>query len=197
MISFLLFLALAQSTGDAIVDEALRHLQKDPPIARVQEAALMHFKVGSADLSGYRMAARLRALMPAVTGSYSRDDNKITRLSTDALDFGAFDPENPQVTDETSGVGRAFAASATWNLSTLVFDPSELEVYALTGIHEDVVQEVTRLYYTRQHNLLSMALDPPADRRAKAGLVLRIREAEAMLDAMTGGAWTRMVGEGR
>ncbi len=181
---------LSQGAGDEAVATALRLLDRDPPIAKVQEAALDHFKVATADLSGYRAAARLKALLPAVTGSYTQDDNKVSVVNISQ-------PTDVTVTDDTNGLGRAFSASVTWDLSSLIFDASELEAYALVGIHEDVVQEVTRLYYTRQHNLLSLALDPPSDVRARAGLILRTREAEAMLDAMTGGEWSRLKTGGR
>lgn len=187
--------ALAQASPEAEVERALRLLAQDPPVTEVQRAALEHFRVTHDDLSSYRSAARLRALMPTVSGSYARNDGDRLRLETDRAVFGggaAFDPRNPQVTDSASDVGRAYSAGVTWNLQSLVFDNSQLETYALVGIHEEVVKEVTRLYYTRQHNLLALALAPPSDIRARAGLILRTRELEAMLDAMTGGGWSKL-----
>ncbi len=183
----------APALDDKALTEALATLAKDPPIAAVQEAALDYFAVEEGDIMGYRALARLRGLVPSLTGAVSLDDNKETRLSTDQNVWAQpFDPADPQVTDAVSGVGRTFAASATWDLSTLLFSPSELESYALVGIQEDLLKEVTRLYYTRQHNLLALLLDPPSDLRAKAALILRIRESEAMLDALTGGAFTKL-----
>ena len=187
---FVLALCAGPAAGDPSVDAAMRELAKDPPIADVQRAALEHFRVASGDLSGYRAAARLRALLPTVSGSYTRDDSKLSRLSTQT-------PAPLDVNEETSALGRAYSASAAWDLGALVFSPSELEAYSLVGIHEDVVKEVTRLYYTRQQNILALLLDPPADARAKAALLLRTRELEAMLDAMTGGAFSRLRGGGR
>lgn len=187
----------ASSGAPAITDRslqaALAMLDRDPPISEVQRAALDYFRVSEDDLSGYRAAARLRALMPSLSGSYARDDGKQTTLSSNQIEFpGAFDADNPQITTGESDVGRAYSASVTWNLSGLIFDSNQLEAYALVGIQEDVVKEVTRLYYTRQHNLLTLALAPPEEPRAKVALMLRTRELEAMLDAMTGGAWSRM-----
>jgi hypothetical protein len=181
----------APVASESDIEAALALLARDPPIADIQKAAVDYFRVSPGDVTGYRAAARLKALLPALSGSYAFDDNRLTRLSTDQAVFGRpFDPSDPQNTFAESGLGRAFAASATWNLQPLVFDPAELEAYALVGIQEDVVKEVTRLYFTRQHNLLAMALDPPKDPRAKAALILRTRELEAMLDAMTGGAFS-------
>ncbi len=173
------------------VQQALKLLADDPPIAEVQKAALEYFAVTQDDVAGYRSASRLKALMPALSGSYTRDDNRFDRNGIDRAVFTGSLPDSPQTTDATIGVGRAYIASATWELGSLVFDPSELEAYALVGIHEDILKEVTRLYFTRQHNILALVLDPPKDTRARAALVLRTNEIEAMLDALTGGKWSK------
>ncbi|MEE8409657.1 MAG: hypothetical protein V3T05_08630 [Myxococcota bacterium] len=175
------------------VQQALKLLADDPPIAGVQKAALEYFAVTQDDVAGYRSASRLKALMPALSGSYTRDDNRLDRNAIDRAVYGVGSwPGSPQTTDLTTGAGRAYVASATWELGSLVFDPSELEAYALVGIHEDILKEVTRLYFTRQHNIIALALDPPKDVRAQAALVLRTNEIEAMLDALTGGKWSKM-----
>ncbi len=175
---------------DAEVADALRVLAQDPAIADVQKAALDHFAVSQDDLASYRATARLRALLPSVSGGYTQDDDKSRRSETNYLEWVNRTP--PQISDDTNSTGRTYTAALTWSLSSLVFDANQLEAYALVGIHEDVLTEVTRLYYTRQHNLLALTLDPPKDPRAKAALVLRTREIEAMLEAMTGGAWSRL-----
>lgn len=175
------------------VQQALNLLADDPPIADVQKAALEYFAVTQDDVAGYRWASRLKALMPALSGSYTYDENRLDRDGIDRAVYGVGSwPLSPQTTDESKGVGRAYIASATWELGSLVFDPSELEAYALVGIHEDILKEVTRLYFTRQHNILALVLDPPKDTRARAALVLRTNEIEAMLDALTGGKWSKM-----
>src|SRR5262245_29417283 len=134
MMWLILAVALAQPPDQDPVERALAVLAKDPPVEAVQKAALDYFKVDSSDVSGYRTAARLKALLPALTGSYTYDDSNDLRLSTDRFQIQEpFDPNNPQVTDSANGVGRAYSASATWTLSPLVFDPSELEAYALVG----------------------------------------------------------------
>lgn len=201
MFTTLLILALAAtpaqqtqatSAGSAAeVERVMRMLDADPPVAKVQKAALEHFSVTQDDMSGYRAAARLKALLPSITGSYTYDDGKLSRIENDRI-RATVDPNLPQIIEGRNEIGRAYGASASWDLSSLVFDGNQLETYALVGIHEDVLKEVTRLYYTRQHNMLALALSPPNDARARAALMLRTREIEAMLDAMTGGAWSRM-----
>ena len=181
---------------DTEVAAALRLLADDPPIAALQEAAVDHFAVSHGDLSAYRAEIKLKALLPTVSGGYTYGDNKTDRTSTDFLAYPApFLP--PQVVDNTSGNNRGYNASATWSLGSLIFDSAQLETYSLVGIHEDIIKEVTTLYYTRQHNILTLALDPPKDPRARAALMLRTREIEALLDALTGGVWTKLKKGGR
>jgi len=195
MMNTLVVMALLTSPGgipgldDPEVTRAFKILDQDPPIADVQKAALEYFGVTQGDLSGYRAAARLKALLPSLSGTFAQDDGKLAREETNRL---IYPDQGVQITDDSTSLGRAFGASVTWDLAPLVFDANELGAYALVGIHQDLVKEVPRLYYTRQHNILALALDPPKDVRAKAALIVRTRELEAMLDAMTGGAWTKM-----
>lgn len=197
MITVLLLCSVlsGQDNVDVAVQNALQMFANDPPVYEVQRAALRRFGVTQGDMDSYRMASRLKALLPNLSGSYTQDLSKLNRAKSDRLLWrtqAPFDADDPQVAEAESSNGRVFGATVSWNLSSLVFDQSQLDAYGLVGIHEDLLKEITRLYYTRQHNLLALALSPPPDARARAALVLRTREIEAMLDALTGGAWTRM-----
>ncbi len=197
LLAFVMTVSLSADAASLIVDpevqRVLKILKQDPPVWVVQQAALNYFRVNQGDIEGYRSSARLRALLPNVNGGYTYNDNRSDGLSTDQSVFGRpFDPTNPQVTDITNGTGRGYSAGLSWDFGTLVFNPSEIDAYSLVGIHEDVMKQVTRIYYTRQHNLLALALDPPDSPRAKAGLILRTQELDSMLDAYTGGAWTKL-----
>ncbi len=201
--TYFLLIALSLAAPDPVaerarepgVKEALKILEGDPRIRDVQKAALEFFKVSGDTLEGFRTAARWRALMPSVSAGYSYLDSQDVKYSTDQVEWSEPFPYDPQVHDINNGIGRAYSAGASWNLSSLVFDSNELETYGLVGIQEDVLKEITRLYYTRQHNILAIVLDPPVDVRARASLILRTREIEAMLDAMTGGKWTELRNE--
>jgi hypothetical protein len=192
-VSLAAFLASANAAEvDADVADALRLLAEDPPIADVQRAALDHFAVSSDELSGMRTAARLKALLPVISGTFAQQDGKTLGAGWE-LQFAQFSyPDNPYTRNDSNNTGRTVSANATWSLGALVFDAAQLDTYGLVSIHESVLTEVTRLYYTRQHNVLALALDPPKDPRTRAALMLRTREIEAMLDALTGGGWTRL-----
>ena len=183
----------APADVEADVDRAMRVLAQDPPIAEVQKAAVEYFRVAQNDLNYYRLVSRLRAVLPTVSGGYTYQNDEALTLGNDRIATGVgYDPANPQTTTNGNTIGRAYTAGVSWNLQGLIFDSSQLDTYALVGIHEDLIKEVTRLYYTRQHNMLAFTLAPPGDARARAALIVRTREIEAMLDALTGNAWTKL-----
>lgn len=186
-------MASASPDVEADVDRALRILAQDPPVGDVQKAAVDYFKVNQGDLSYYRTVSRLRSLLPSLSGSYTYSSDGALGYANDRIATGvAYDPNNPQTVSSNNTVGRNYAVSASFDLRGLIFDSSMLDTYALVGIHEDLVKEVTRLYYTRQHNMLAFTLSPPGDARARAALIVRTREIESMLDALTGNAWTKL-----
>jgi hypothetical protein len=178
---------------EADVDRAMKVLAQDPPVSEVQKAAVDYFKVAQSDLSYYRTVARLRNLLPSFSAGYTYSKDGVLGYTNDRIATGeAYDPNNPQTVSSNNTVGRAYTAGASWTLQGLVFDSSMLDTYALVGINEDLVKEVTRLYYTRQHNLLAFTLQPPGDARARAALILRTREIESVLDALTGNKWSQL-----
>ncbi len=203
MVTVLLFMSLAQA-GDAPmasasadveadVDRAMRVLAQDPPVAEVQKAAVEYFRVAQNDLNYYRLVSRMRALLPTLSAGYTYSSDGTLTLGNDRIVTGVgYDPANPQTTTNSDQVGRNYSVGLNWALPGLIFDSSQLDTYALVGIHEDLIKEVTRLYYTRQHNMLAFTLAPPGDARARAALIVRTREIEAMLDALTGNAWTKL-----
>jgi hypothetical protein len=205
LVTALVFMSLAQAAQsdapmpsasadvEADVDRAMRVLAQDPPIAEVQRAAVEYFRVAQNDLNYYRLVSRMRALLPTLSGSYTYSSDGTLVLGNDRIATGIpYDPANPQTTSNSNQVGRNYAVSASWALPGLIFDSSQLDTYALVGINEDLIKEVTRLYYTRQHNMLAFTLAPPGDARARAALIVRTREIEAMMDALTGNAWTKL-----
>ena len=89
---------------------------------------------------------------------------------------------------------------AVWNLDRLVFNAEELDVKSLTSIEENLVREVTTLYFGRRRLLANLILSPPEDEEEIYFERLRLDEMTATLDALTGGsfaskAWKWDLGE--
>jgi hypothetical protein len=81
-----------------------------------------------------------------------------------------------------------------WDLGETLFASEEVDVSrelrSVIALRDDVLDEVTQLYFERERVLARLALAPPDDPEREA-LVLRADELAAGLDAWTGGAFTR------
>jgi len=175
---------------DARIREALSKIAAEPAIAIVQEAALRHFRLESETIDSLRSRATGRALLPSVTVS-----GNLTRLERDR---SVNDPLVVlQTTDLSNDNALGANAALEWNLPETVFNPAELQTYALVGYQVEVLKEVTRLYFIRQQILLSLLVDPPEDPRAAVALELRVAEFTGLIDSYTGGAYRRMLRRGR
>ena len=182
--------AASDPTRAARVRAAMARIAAEPPVYEVQDAAMRHFRLESETIDGLRSRATSRALLPSVTVS-----GDLSRLDRDR---SVDDLLVPLATADRSN-DRVLGASAAleWNLSETVFNPAELQTYALVGYQVEVLKEVTRLYFIRQQVLLSLLVDPPDDIRSRAALELRVAEFTSLIDSYTGGAYRRMLRRSR
>ncbi|MEM7675237.1 MAG: hypothetical protein AAF449_04440 [Myxococcota bacterium] len=149
------------------------------------DKALGHFRVTRDVVGTLGTLARVRGLLPTVSGSYLNDS-----LSTN-LDSQTRGDSNLNRVDIGDNATDHVAVSATWDFRELVFNPSEIDVYALVSLQRDLILEVSRTYYLRQQLQIQRATNPPKDAKARHILDLRIREFTTLLNAFTGGWFTR------
>ena len=83
-----------------------------------------------------------------------------------------------------------------WDLGDGVFNPEEIDVSrelrSVIALRDDVLDEVTQLYFERRRALAQLA-QPPATEAEAAALRLRSAELAAGIDAWTGGWFTRVL----
>lgn len=168
------------------MEAALHRLARsEPPIRRVVRAATEVSAPDPDRASSLASRARLRGLVPVARAGVRRGQGQdlselqsgdTTRLSTD---------------DEL-----ALHATLTFELDRLVFSGEEVsllrEERTRRAARADVVREVVHLYFERRRLLLERALLAPDLERE-----IRIEEITALLDAFTGGAFSRMIGPTR
>ena len=80
---------------------------------------------------------------------------------------------------------------AVWNLDRLVFNSEALDVKSLNSIQENLVREVTTLFYARRRLLASLFLSPPGDDEELFYELTRLDEMTSTLDALTGGQFEK------
>ena len=162
-------------------EQVLKELSlNEPTIEQVQEAALRHAKVIHPDnVRALRRNARLKALLPTVSVDY---DKTIYAGSTGKKD--AF-------------VGpRDWGLSLSWNVGDLIFN-SQLRLLngsdgrLMVQLRDDILNEVTRLYYERRRLQSELILTPPETAGEGLSKALKLEELTANIDALTGGRFSR------
>jgi hypothetical protein len=126
--------------------------------------------------------ARLSGLMPALRASARRG------LSQDLSSSSSSDVQRQAaaVADDLN-----FEAALTFDLPRLVFAPEEVRLISverwLAADQRRLVEEAIRLYFQRRKLLLERDRSPAPD----AELEIAIAELEALLDALTDGAFSK------
>jgi hypothetical protein len=180
----------APSTEESRAIEKLRDtFAHEPTPGEVLTEAMLYFRVHPNIADSLRASTHYRALFPVLSavGSY----NNYGEASAQSVTIT--NPQNTFVNDFNQTYN--IQAGAAWDLRELEFNPSELQVYALVGYQQDLIQEITRTYFMRRQLQIRLALRPPQDLVTREILDLRVAEYTAILDAMTGGWFVRSIAE--
>ncbi|MFL5306620.1 MAG: hypothetical protein ACJ8F1_15495 [Polyangia bacterium] len=165
---------------------------EDPPVAALRQAATALLGAEPDRARSAMARARLAGWLPELRVLVER---KLGR--TESVDLGsAANPTavSPVGVDSSNDV--RYQARATWDLSKIVFNPDEIAVdgQALRAgdARREIEAVIIRLYFERRRlkveSLEADDWDMPSGFRRD----LRIAEVEAELDALTGGAFTRL-----
>ena len=170
----------------ARLKKAMQRLDREPTVQEVMRKAVSYYKVQPEILKRLRRASNLRAVLPTLSTRYG--------YGMDRRERSLRDPLVPLQSDEQWNTGaHGASATLTWDLPTLVFNPAELQTYALTGIRINVLKEVSRIYFIRRQVLLQLLVKPPADPLARVALEQRVLEFTALIDSFTGSYFSREI----
>jgi hypothetical protein len=187
---------LASTDARAEDDEVTRimaRFQHEPSIRDVQRAAIDYYNVSPDTIRSLRARARRKALLPglSVGGSTYRQSSAL------AVDDIVYRPVGVARFEDQNGVYLGLTATMTWNLDKLVFNAEELDVMSLIGIQDGIQREVTTLYYVRRRLQIEQLLNPPTTVAARIAAELRLEELTGLLDAYTGGFFSRSSAKGK
>lgn len=181
----------ARGVGDD--DEArriLRKWDKEPSIRETQIAAVRYAEIDAGRISSWRTRAGISALAPEISGEYRRnieDDRTLGAQTSGNVDYQSLDDDD------------RYTARARWELDRLVFNPDELRVSAeatdLVKLREDVLDQVTKLYFERRRLQVELETAPPAEVGTRLKKELRLQELTAAIDGLTGGWFARELKE--
>ncbi len=176
----------ARAIDDDEAKRLLRKWDKEPSIRAVQEAAARYAQIDGARIDSWRITPNLGALAPELSAEYRRNvenDQTIGAQSSGNVDYTSLDDDD------------RYTFKAKWELDRLIFNPDELrvsaEVTSLAKLRENVVDQVTKLYFERRRLQVELDTAAPSELGTRLKKELRLQELTAALDGMTGGWFVR------
>lgn len=161
----------------------LDQFASEPSVREVQEVAMRYALVNDDTLNGYQSSAKWTKLLPRTRVRYSQDvdDNRGVAVSETGerdLDF-----------DDNKTVD--YDMQLEWRFDELLMGPTRIqairETSRLVQLRDDILDEVTKVYFDRRRVQVDLLTNPPQDAKARATKDLRLEELTANLDGLTGG----------
>ncbi|MBD3425866.1 MAG: hypothetical protein GF409_01390 [Candidatus Omnitrophica bacterium] len=167
-------------------------LVNGPTVLEVQKMAIEYAEVSPEKIKSWRNGARWKAVLPRLSVSFSEsyDDNiEIYKSSSKSYVI-----EGPREQDSD------WRVDLTWDLSDLVWNDAQTSIDVrsrlMVQLREDILEEVTRLYFERRKLLRELAKkqkeyeNTPKIRKNLSERSLRLEELTGYIDALTGGAFS-------
>ena len=181
----------------AAVQQLLKVIKGEPSIKEVQRWALRHYKLEPGRINAMASASHWKGLIPEIEASL---DNSLGHTFSNTRDGlypilpSPVENPNPEYYKERiigSNDQLTWRGRAVWSLDRLAFNAESLDVKSLTSIQENLVREVTTLFYARRRLLASLFLSPPGDDEELFYELTRLDEMTSTLDALTGGQFEK------
>jgi ligand-binding sensor domain-containing protein len=173
----------------------LRTPEGDPPIEHVQRAVLAYLELRPERIRALRQGVGRRGWLPIVSLRLMRAQDEDRGTDHDeAFLYG----ELRRTVDRDSSTARDFETALTfsWDLGDIAYHPEQIDVSReareVIKLRDDVLDEVTQLYFERRRVLAELAARPDAPPAEKLRLRLRAAELAAGIDAWTGGWFGRV-----
>jgi hypothetical protein len=167
---------------------------EEPRVEAVQRAALAYLDLGPERVAALRDGAARRGLLPVLGLHFTRTGQKTRHWGEDqSFVSGA----TRQLEDRDRDHDRDWGLGVTleWDLGDAAYHPEEVDVLhesrEVIELRDDVLDEITQLYFERRRVLLELANAGDAPPLEQARLRLRADELAAGLDAWTGGWFGR------
>jgi photosystem II stability/assembly factor-like uncharacterized protein len=186
----------AADTGNSEAGEekVFHEFSHEPSIAEIREAAIEYAEVNSRKIYEWRKAAARRAFLPDVRFEYQK--NRDWQSSTY---FYSTSSEKYKDDDITEGRDKEWSVSLTWELGDLIWNNDQTSIDSrsrlVVQLRDDVLNEVTRLYFERRRLQIEMLMSPRTDVKEKIEKELRLQELTANIDALTGSYLSRRMGQ--
>ena len=156
----------------------------EPSVDEAIDAATRRFRVRVQDMNRYRARAAASGVLPQVDVRVRSNESV---LDVDRFDNLNFPGDDPALIDDARNEVLEFQVNAGWDLSQIMFNPTVLDINAMVDLYDEIAEEVINVFFLRQRLVLAMINTPPDDENSRRTMELRIAQATATLNALTGG----------
>jgi len=172
-----------------------RYFAAEPSIAEVQKMSIHYAEVSPEKIANWRRQAQKRAWLPDLSMGVDGDKNRTIGDSVwGTSSSGGHHYVGPD--DKTFYDNFGWGVSMSWDLGDLVWSSDQTSIDSrsklMVELREDILNEVTRLYFERRRLQLQM-LGVSGEQPDKMQNELRIEELTALIDAFTGGGFSQSI----
>ena len=177
----------APKTAESILSQ----FDWEPTINEVQAMAVDYAEVHPDKIRKWRRDVKFKALLPKVSFGIDNSSSETYEIYTSSSKtYWTYGPD-----DRTEGWDLNFS----WDLSNLVWNNSQTTIdirsKLMVQLRDDIVDEVTRIYFERRRVQTELLTHPPGTIHAKLEKDLRLQELTAGIDGLTGARFSRRLEE--
>ncbi len=173
--------------------EILIQFSNEPTVLEIQNATIQYAEVHPRKIEEWRNAAARSAWAPTLSfhQTYSTSDNiDIDRGGTADVDKFIRGPREKS---------QDRYATVSWNLADLIWNNDQTSIDSrsklMVELRNDVLNEVTHLYFERRRLQVEMITVPLKDLPVNLEREIRMQELTASIDALTGGYLSKRLSE--
>ena len=169
-------------------------LSWEPTIQEVHRMAMDYAQVDPAKIKDWQRRVEKKAWLPSLSMGLGSDKNKTL---SDSI-YGTYSGGGQSYVgprDKTFYDNFGWDVSLSWDLGDLIWNADQTSIDSraklLTELRQDILNEVTRLYFERRRLQGEITQDAGlGDENEKK---MRLEELTALIDALTGGAFSREI----
>ncbi len=188
-----LTLALPQEKEKLLpsTDQVLAHFKQEPSIGEIQKVAVQYAEVHPSKIEEWRKAASKKAFLPTLSVNTGVDTNQNVDLDRG----GTNDPDQFIIGPPEKSFD--WSVGLSWNLGELIWNDDQTSIDTrsrlMVQLRDDILNEVTHLYYERRRLQVEMAMAPMRDLPIQIEKEIRLEELTAGIDALTGEYFSKKI----
>lgn len=182
------------------VEDVLRAFEHEPTVAEVQRWASRHAQVSPEQIRRWLRQSTRFAMLPRTSVEWRFTDGDDQRFVYVDVEGNPLLPgaDHAAVIDQASrGRDATYRIRLDWDLGDLVMSTERIrvlgEVQDLVELRDQVLAEVTSVYFDRRRLQVERELRGPVEPSREVRDDLRLQELTARLDAATGGAFSAAI----